>query len=72
MKPSDILFSVNEYDKDGDITERGIFLHFGETRVKAAENLEEFRSIYNQIANIIDEIEKNYPDDEEPPDINHR
>ncbi len=33
MKPKDIMFSVNEYDRDGDCTEKGIFLHFGETRL---------------------------------------
>ena len=27
----DVCFSVNEYDCDGDISDKGIFLHFGNT-----------------------------------------
>ena len=34
-------FSVNEYDKDGDISESGIFLHFGIAKIKVAESVEE-------------------------------
>ena len=43
MHPKDIVFSVNEYDSDGDATDKGVFLHFGETRVKAADSIEDFR-----------------------------
>jgi len=37
MLLKDIIFSVHDYDQDGDAVDRGIFLHFGETRVKVAE-----------------------------------
>jgi hypothetical protein len=33
-----VMFSVNDYDSDGDIRDRGIFLNFGDTRIKVADN----------------------------------
>lgn len=62
MKPADILFSVNEYDQDGDVTERGIFLHFGTTRVLAADNFADFRTIIEHFHGMIEEIETYYPE----------
>lgn len=62
MSIQKILFSVNSYDKDGDITDEGIFLHFGDTCVKAASTLQEFRGIVAHFESMIDEIEQNYPE----------
>lgn len=38
------LFSVNRHDRDGDgdITEEGVFLEFGDTSVKVCESPAEF------------------------------
>ena len=60
MHPKDIVFSVNEYDRDGDVTDKGVFLHFGETRVKAADSIEDFRSIVQHMKAMVSEIEENY------------
>ena len=54
------LFSVHEYDCDGDELERGIFLHFGDTRIKVGESVEELRALSKHIEKISKEIEENY------------
>lgn len=61
MQTKDIMFSVNDYDQDGDVTNEGIFLHFGGTRVKAAESLADFRAIVGHMESMVREIEENYP-----------
>jgi len=61
MHPKDITFSVNDYDSDGDLTDEGIFLHFGKTRVHAAESTEDFRTIVQHMEAMVREIEENYP-----------
>lgn len=60
MKLDEILFSVNEYHGPGYILETGIFLHFGETRVKVADNLEDFKDVTKRINGMVKEIEENY------------
>ena len=62
MSPKDILFSVNEYSKDGNCSEEGIFLHFCDTKVKAADTLDAFKGIIPHLQSIIEEIEENYPE----------
>ena len=57
-----VAFSVNSYDSDGDIVEKGIFLHFGDTRVKVAENLTDFDLFPYQIFRMIREIRERHPD----------
>lgn len=58
MKP---YFSVNDYDKDGDIVEYGIYLHFGDTRVLVAGTIHEFKRFVDRISSMSKEIEENYP-----------
>lgn len=53
-------FSINEYDKDGDISEEGIFLHFGDTRIKVGNSLKELELLENNIYGIRKELEENY------------
>lgn len=60
MKTKDIMFSVNTYDKDGDVVDEGIFLHFGETVVKAADTFSDFRSLVGHIQSMVNEISENY------------
>lgn len=55
-----ITFSVNNYDKDGDVCDEGIFLHFGNTRIKVAQNAEEFKVVASTIQNIANEITENF------------
>jgi hypothetical protein len=54
------MFSINDYDRDGDLMTKGVFLHFGETRVKAADSLAEFREIIEHFESMVREIEENY------------
>ena len=63
MKPNEIKFSVNEYDKDGDLVEKGVFLHFGDTRVKASDSIKDFYDITRHFENMCDEIESVYASD---------
>ncbi|MEC6413635.1 hypothetical protein ACOTJC_29005 [Achromobacter xylosoxidans] len=56
----DIFFSVNRYDCDGDLIEEGIFLHFGDTSVKAADSFRDFRNLPGCIQSMVDEIAANY------------
>jgi len=60
--PKEINFSIHEYDKDGEGMDSGVFLHFGTARVKAAETLKDFREIVRHFEDMVEEIERNYPD----------
>lgn len=62
MDTKKIMFSVNRYDRDGDIEETGIFLHFGDTIVKAADTFADFRTLPDAIYSMVDEIRENYSD----------
>jgi hypothetical protein len=52
-----VLFSVGEYDYEGDVTDRGVFLHFGNTKIKACDTVNDFANFVKQIKNIQDELE---------------
>ena len=56
----EVTFSVNSYDKDGDILEGGIFLHFGGTRVKVCEGINNLDEFVRDITAIAEEIKENY------------
>lgn len=52
-----ITFSVNDYDKDGDVSEQGIYLHIGPFRVRAGTAVADVRAIAKQLEKIASEIE---------------
>jgi hypothetical protein len=60
MSPNKISFSINEYDSDSDVTTEGVFLHIGETKVKVAESIEDFKEMPHHMLLMIDEMEENY------------
>ncbi len=60
MHPTKILFSVNEYDFEGDLHKKGVFLHFGDTRVLAADSIKDFSAIIEHFESMVAEIETNY------------
>ncbi len=60
VHPNQIMFSINDYDRTGYCVDKGIFLHFGNTRVKAAENIEDFKTIIECFNNMIYEIENEW------------
>jgi hypothetical protein len=68
MSPKDILFRVNDYDQDGDISERGVFLCYGAITVKVAGSIAEFSGFVRDLAShmeaMLEEVEQNYSDGE--------
>lgn len=61
VHPNEIKFSLSDYDEDGDKVKNGVFLHFGNTRVKVAETVKAFRAIVPHFEAMIEEIENIYP-----------
>jgi hypothetical protein len=59
MDISKITFSIHSYDSDGDIYERGIYLHFDETKIRIG-NLYCLTLFRDKLNKIIKEVEKNY------------
>lgn len=55
-----VTFSVHEYDKDGDIADAGIFLHFGGTKIRVAKNMKEFEAFIERLKTMPEEIRENY------------
>lgn len=59
--PKEITFSINEYDMDGDIAEMGVYLNFGNTKVKVADSKEDFCATMVQcMTDMVNEIVDNY------------
>lgn len=56
----DISFSINEYDHEGDIVEKGIYIHFNNTRIKVADTIEEYEEFVNELKNITNELSDSY------------
>lgn len=54
-----VTFSVDEYDRDGFCTE-GIFLHFGDVKVKVANNVDSFQTFIENLQKMKTEIIENY------------
>ena len=57
---ADCSFSINEHDSDGDLLEDGIYLHFGDTRIKVAKNKEGLKCFEKKLQDIFKEIHENY------------
>lgn len=62
LDPTNILFSVDTFDRGGDLHETGIYLHFGETRIRVANSIDGFAAVADRIYSMVDEIRENYPD----------
>lgn len=54
------MFSVDDHDRDGDLIEKGIYLHHGNARVKVAETIEEFDAFIEHLQSMREEIAENY------------
>lgn len=54
-----VTFSINEYDFEGDIVEKGIYLHFGHTKIKVADNMEEYEDFLINLYTIKTELLEN-------------
>jgi hypothetical protein len=54
------LFSVDDYDHEGDKNASGVFLHFGDVRVHVAESVEDFDTLIERLQSMSKEIKENY------------
>jgi len=53
-----ITFSIDSHDRDGDVCEDGIFIHFGNTRIRVAGSFLEYLSFLTELRSMAPEIEK--------------
>lgn len=53
-------FSINRYDREGDDWELGIYLHYGDTSIKIAKNLDGFNAHIEHLKKVAHEIKENY------------
>jgi hypothetical protein len=53
-----VYFNVGEFDQDGDLITDGIYLHFGETRIRVAEDIEGYRDFVSELQRMEKEIEE--------------
>jgi hypothetical protein len=53
-------FSINSYDKDGDIIDVGVFLHYDDVTIYIADTLNSFKEHIKHLENIAKEISENY------------
>ena len=56
MKIDKPLFSVHEYISNGAITTKGIFLHFDNTRILVANDIQEFEDLLKHFQIILSEL----------------
>lgn len=51
-----VMFSVDSHDRDGDACEEGIYLHFGEVRIRVAVTIEEYDQLVARLSSLRPEI----------------
>lgn len=51
-----VFFSINDYDRDGDCIDKGVFIHIEDVRIKASDTINEFVDFVKQFEDIIKEI----------------
>ncbi len=56
-----LLFSVDEHDKDGDVTDKCVLLHIGKTLSLRFDDGEELEHFAKRILDMIPEIREQYP-----------
>lgn len=55
-----VFFSVNDFDSDGDLSEQGVYLHFDSSRIKVAEDLQDYRDFISELQRMEKEIAEIY------------
>jgi len=58
-----IMYSVDDHDRDGDVVEEGIYLHFGGCRVWVAQDMKAFRKFRKRFDEIAQTIETKHGGD---------
>lgn len=51
-----VEFEVNTFDKDGDLIEEGIYLHFNSCRIRVAGSMDEYYSLVSHLERMGAEI----------------
>ena len=51
-----IFFSVNTYDNEGDEVDNGVFLHFGDTMLKVADDPDDYDRFVEKLGGMSKEI----------------
>lgn len=52
-----VYYSINEFDSEGQVSEFGVFLHFGETRIRVAEDDEGFAAFSEDVKTTLSQIQ---------------
>lgn len=60
MSDKRVMFSVNDYDYEGDIIDKGIYLHFGDTRIRVADDVAGFEKFVEGLQTMSAEIKENW------------
>lgn len=55
-----VTFTVGIYDRAGDLTEDGIYLHFGDTMVRVADDLPTLELFQENITRIVTEVAEKF------------
>lgn len=54
------LFSVNLYDRDGDLVDRGVFLHIGDSTIIKFQDSVELEQFGNRVLHMLKEIREHH------------
>lgn len=57
----DLLFSVDQHDSDGDVTEKCVLLHLGKAVILSFETGDDLEEFAQRILGLLPEIRENYP-----------
>lgn len=57
---NEITFSINQYDSDGDLVSKGIFLHFDKSFIIKCASVEELNMMIEKLTKISSELTYSY------------
>ena len=58
----DVGFSINLYDREGDVYQKGIYIHIDDDTILRFENKADLKDFYLSIFKCIEEIAESYPE----------
>lgn len=53
-----LIFSIDEHDREGNVSEPGVFLYWQDTRIHVARNAREWDAFKESIAKVISEVDE--------------
>ena len=51
-----VLFSINEHDNEGNVSVEGLYLHFGDTRIRVGDGKAELQDLIDRLHVIMAEV----------------